>query len=80
MRAAVICFDKPGALQERMDNRPAHLAYVEASTGVGVDGPLLDGDGKMAGLPIIPPVAMPRATSVAGRSCLRTFISASGRR
>ncbi len=29
MLFALICTDKPGHLQVRMDTRPAHLAYLE---------------------------------------------------
>ena len=29
-----ICHDKPGALQTRLDHRPAHLAYLEANKSV----------------------------------------------
>ena len=33
MRVAIICIDKPDALQTRLDNRTAHLAHI-AATGV----------------------------------------------
>ena len=33
MRIALICIDKPDALQTRADNRAAHLAHI-AATGV----------------------------------------------
>ena len=48
MRVALICRDKPGALQTRLDNRAAHLAYIEATGVVEVGGPLIE-DGQMAG-------------------------------
>jgi uncharacterized protein YciI len=49
MHVALIARDKPGALQTRLDNREAHLAYI-ADTGVVVQaGPLLDDDEAMIG-------------------------------
>lgn len=53
MRVALICTDKPGALQTRMDNRPAHLAYVQATGIVEMAGPFLDTSGNMTGSLII---------------------------
>ena len=49
MLYAVICRDKPGALQTRMDNRAAHLAYLDASGVVELAGPFLDDEGKSNG-------------------------------
>ncbi len=49
MRVALICTDKPGALQTRLDNRAAHLAHIEASGVVEMAGPFLDADGQMSG-------------------------------
>ena len=49
MLFAVICRDKPGALQTRMDNRAAHLAYLDASGVVELAGPFLDDEGKSVG-------------------------------
>ncbi|MBK3735018.1 hypothetical protein GAY29_18295 [Azospirillum brasilense] len=45
------CTDKAGAAQVRADNRPAHLAYLEAHTDrLFAAGPLLADDGQgMAG-------------------------------
>jgi uncharacterized protein YciI len=49
MHIALIARDKPGALQTRLDNREAHLAYI-AETGVVVQaGPLLDEEEAMIG-------------------------------
>lgn len=45
---AVICRDKPGALQTRLDTREAHLAYVRDSGIVRMAGPLIE-DGEMRG-------------------------------
>lgn len=48
MRFAIITKDKAGALQTRLDNREAHLAYLSA-TGAEMAGPFLDAEGNMAG-------------------------------
>ena len=48
MRVALICTDKPGHLQVRLDNRAAHLAHIEASGVVEMAGPFLN-DGAMTG-------------------------------
>ena len=53
---AVICRDKPGALPVRMENRAAHLAYVEETGAVFIGGPLLE-DGQMAGSMLVLDVA-----------------------
>ncbi|MFV0408703.1 MAG: YciI family protein [Paracoccus sp. (in: a-proteobacteria)] len=45
---AVICRDKPDSLALRMENRSAHLAYIEETGIVAMAGPLLE-DGQMAG-------------------------------
>lgn len=52
MRFAVICRDKPGHLEVRMQNRPAHLAYVETTGIVEIAGPFLE-EGQMCGSLII---------------------------
>ena len=48
MRVALICKDKPGHLQTRLDNRAAHLAHIEASGVVEMAGPFLN-EGAMTG-------------------------------
>ena len=53
---AVICRDKPGALPVRMENRAAHLAYVEETGTVFIGGPLLE-NGQMAGSMLVLDVA-----------------------
>ena len=53
MRVALICTDKPGALQTRMDNRAAHLDYISATGVVEMAGPFLDAEGKMTGSLIV---------------------------
>lgn len=47
---ALHCLDKPASLDLRLANREAHLAYVGGfKDHVRVAGPLLDGEGNMAG-------------------------------
>ncbi|MCZ7674922.1 MAG: YciI family protein [Roseovarius sp.] len=57
MLVALIARDKPGALQTRLDNRAAHLAYIEETGVVAQAGPLLDEDGAMCGSLVILDVA-----------------------
>ncbi len=57
MLVALIAHDKPGALPIRLENRPAHVAYLKSSAAVQQAGPLLDGNGEMAGSLIILEVA-----------------------
>ncbi|WP_137700915.1 YciI family protein [Marimonas lutisalis] len=52
MLVALIARDKPGALQLRLENRAAHLAYIEETGLVAQAGPLLI-DGEMAGSLVI---------------------------
>ncbi|MEP4035104.1 MULTISPECIES: YciI family protein [unclassified Pseudophaeobacter] len=49
MLIALIARDKPDHLQTRVDNRAAHLAYIEETGVVAEAGPLLDQNGEMAG-------------------------------
>lgn len=49
MRVALICKDKPGALQTRLDNRAAHLEHIKASGIVEMAGPFLNEAGEMTG-------------------------------
>ncbi|MEM7489264.1 MAG: YciI family protein [Pseudomonadota bacterium] len=49
MLHALICTDKPGHLQTRMDNREAHLAHLRADPHVVQAGPFLNADGEMSG-------------------------------
>jgi len=49
MRFALICHDKAGALQVRLDNRAAHLAHIQATGVVEMAGPFLDPQGQMTG-------------------------------
>lgn len=49
MLIALIGRDKPGALQTRLDNRDAHVAYLKSSGVVSQAGPLLDDKDQMIG-------------------------------
>ena len=53
MLIALIARDKPGALETRLSNRDAHLAYIEETGIVFQAGPLLDGEGQMSGSLVI---------------------------
>ncbi|SFD28770.1 YciI family protein [Tropicimonas isoalkanivorans] len=53
MLVAIICKDKPGALQTRKNNRAAHLEHVDASGVVTIAGPFLDDAGEMCGSLVI---------------------------
>jgi len=61
MLIALIARDKPGALETRLANREAHLAYA-ADSGVTVKygGPMLDDQGQMC---------LPRTIPMPGRGC-----------
>ncbi|MEM7527036.1 MAG: YciI family protein [Pseudomonadota bacterium] len=50
MLYAIICVDKPGALEVRKANRDAHLAHIRSTDGaIQQAGPFLDADGQMCG-------------------------------
>ena len=53
MRFALMTKDKSGALQIRLDNRDAHLAYIAETGVVEMAGPFLDADGGMCGSLIV---------------------------
>jgi len=53
MRVALLCIDKPGHLQTRIDNRPAHLDHIKTSGIVEMAGPLLSPAGEMIGSLVI---------------------------
>lgn len=48
MLYAIICRDKPGHLQVRLETRAAHLAYIEETDIVKMAGPFLE-QGQMCG-------------------------------
>jgi uncharacterized protein YciI len=45
--------DKPGALDVRMENRPAHVDYLKSTDHVHLAGPLINADGGMCGSMIV---------------------------
>ncbi len=53
MRVVLLCTDKPGALQVRLDTRAAHLAYIADTGIVDLAGPFLDEAGAMTGSMIV---------------------------
>ncbi len=54
MLFALICDDKPGHLQVRLDTRPAHLDWLKAMGGqVKFAGPFLGSDEKPVGSMIV---------------------------
>jgi uncharacterized protein len=57
MRYALICLDKPNALQTRVENRPAHLEHLQSTGVVEQAGPFIDAAGQMCGSLIILNVA-----------------------
>ncbi|MBZ9855320.1 YciI family protein [Mesorhizobium sp. CA13] len=71
MLFALICKDKPGSLQVRLDTRPEHVVFLEGLVGekrLAFAGPFLDADGKPNGtLAVIeaPDMAAAQALSAA---------------
>lgn len=53
MLIALIAKDKPGALEVRMENRPAHVDYLKSTGVVAQAGPFLDDGGAMIGSLVI---------------------------
>ena len=49
MRYALICLDKPNALQTRVENRAAHLAYIQETGVVEQAGPFIDAAAAKSG-------------------------------
>jgi uncharacterized protein YciI len=49
MAQILICRDRPGALDTRLANREAHLAYVAETGAVRFAGPMTDDEGAMIG-------------------------------
>ncbi len=45
---ALICRDKPGQLQTRLDTRDAHLAFLKSADHLRMAGPLIE-EGEMRG-------------------------------
>ncbi|ADV10210.1 YciI-like protein [Mesorhizobium ciceri] len=71
MLFAVICKDKPGSLQVRLDTRPEHVAFLEGLNGdkkLAFAGPFLDTEGKSNGSLVVveaPDLAGAQALSAA---------------
>lgn len=57
MRYALICRDKPGAIDIRKANRADHLAHINESGVVEMAGPFLDETGEMCGSLVVLEVA-----------------------
>lgn len=57
MKFAVMCTDKAGALQIRLDTRAEHLAYIEQTGVVEQAGPFLNEAGEMCGSLLVLDVA-----------------------
>ncbi len=53
MLIALMAKDKAGALQTRLDNRDAHVAYLKSSGVVSQAGPFLNQGGEMIGSLVI---------------------------
>jgi uncharacterized protein len=54
MLYALICTDKPGHLETRMNNRPAHVEWLESlGSALKAAGPFLGPDEKPAGSLVI---------------------------
>lgn len=53
MLIALICIDKPNALDIRTANRPAHVEHLKTSDVVELAGPFLDPNGAMCGSLIV---------------------------
>jgi uncharacterized protein YciI len=52
MLFALVCKDKPGHLQVRLDNRPAHVEFLRKLNDAGslkIAGPFLNDEGKPYG-------------------------------
>jgi len=53
MLFALMAHDKEGALDVRIENRPAHLEYLNGTGVVKQAGPFIDGDGNPCGSLIV---------------------------
>jgi len=65
MPFVLICQDKPGALQTRLDNRPAHLAYLEGAGVVIHAGPFIENGGPVGSMVVIDVADMDAARAFA---------------
>lgn len=53
MLVCLMAHDKPGALEIRIANRPAHVDYLKSTDHVHLAGPLIDAEGGMCGSMIV---------------------------
>lgn len=53
MLVCLMAHDKAGALEVRMENRPAHVDYLKSTDNVHLAGPLIDAEGGMCGSMIV---------------------------
>lgn len=53
MLFALTCLDKPGALPVRLENRSAHLDYLNGSGRVVFAGPFIEADKPVGSLVVI---------------------------
>ncbi|MDP2087019.1 MAG: YciI family protein [Gemmobacter sp.] len=53
MLFALTCLDKPGALPIRLENRPAHLEYLNGSGKVAFGGPFIEAGQPIGSLLVI---------------------------
>ena len=53
MLVCLMAHDKSGALNVRMENRPAHLDYLNSTAHVHLAGPLLNNDSDPSGSMIV---------------------------
>ena len=53
MLVCLMAHAKTGALDIRMENRPAHVEYLKSTSHVHLAGPLIDSDGGMCGSMIV---------------------------
>lgn len=62
MLYAILCDDKPGALQLRLDTREKHLEHLKGlGTQLKFAGPFLDGDEKPCGSLVVVEANTPEA-------------------
>lgn len=50
---ALTCLDKPDSLQIRLDNRPAHLEFLNGSGKVAFAGPFIEAEKPVGSLVVI---------------------------
>ncbi|MCC5873210.1 MAG: YciI family protein [Gammaproteobacteria bacterium] len=46
MLFVLYCLDRPDSAELRQANRPAHLAWAKAQSGIRMAGPMLDAEGE----------------------------------